>query len=78
MLLRRNYDSIVKHVLMVEEKAEESVKKRSDFRLGVEGWSTDLKGEAELCDDTPPPSKKKLLISFSLPTSWRSRTSKCD
>ena len=31
----------------------------------MEGWSTDLKGEAELCDDTPPPSKKKCL-SLSL------------
>ena len=43
---------------MVEEMAEESVKKQSDFRFSVEGWSTDLEGEAELRDDTPPPSKK--------------------
>ena len=55
----------MKHVLMVEKMAEESVKKRSDFRLGVEGWSTDLESEAELCDDTPPPSNEKCL-SLSL------------
>ena len=58
LALQINHKSIVKHVIMMNE---EIVKKRSDFRLGVEGWSTGF--EVVECEtkwhDTITHGKKK-------------------
>ena len=49
---------MVKHILVVNE---EILKKRSDFYLGMEAWSTGF--EVAECEtewgDTPPHGKKK-------------------